>query len=255
MTVTPLQARSVIGGFLLVSATMAFNMLYLQEHGGVASARHRGLKGLSLAPGPVRLMPAPQPQDARPPQTGARNANPGPSAMGHVGRFSPTSSYLGGLMLPDRQASPRMPQIVTGIQGILTRKGYEPGPSDGVVGLSTRAAIMAYEHDHGLPLTGTPSEPLLEYLQGRGEAIEPVGRYGGRAYRHPGAEQVLRTVQQALATLGYFSGKIDGQSGEATARAIREFEIDNGLVPTGRASAPLVSRLSKTRVRGASAGR
>jgi len=147
-----------------------------------------------------------------------------------------------------------MPQIVAGIQGILTRTGYEPGPADGIVGMGTRAAIMAYEHDHGLPVTGTPSEALLRHLEGKRDAIAPAGRYG-RVQRHPGAEQVLRTLQQALATLGYFSGKIDGQAGEETTRAIREFEIDNGLVPTGRASAPLLARLSKTRARAAYSGR
>ncbi len=256
MTVTPLQARSVFGGFLLVSAVMAFNMFYLQDHGGPLSGRQRAQKGPPLPPAAARSMPSVVQQGAGQSgsQAGDLGRNAGSSAMGHVGRFSPTSSYLGGVVLPDGEASLRMPQIVAGIQGVLARKGYEPGPTDGVVGLATRAAIMAYEHDHALPLTGTPSEPLLRHMQGRRDAVSPAGTHGGRMHRHPAAEQVLRTVQQALATLGYFSGRIDGQPGEATTRAIREFEIDNGLVPTGRVSAPLLARLSRTRGSGGAAG-
>jgi peptidoglycan hydrolase-like protein with peptidoglycan-binding domain len=45
---------------------------------------------------------------------------------------------------------------------------------------------------------------------------------------------VIRTVQQRLAALGYRIGRVDGWLGEDTVKAIRDFEMDKGLVPKGR---------------------
>ena len=63
--------------------------------------------------------------------------------------------------------------------------------------------------------------------------------------RSPHVEQVNRAVQQWLASLGYQSGRVDGMLGESTVQAIREFEVDKGLVPRGRVTADLVRRLSE----------
>ena len=52
-------------------------------------------------------------------------------------------------------------------------------------------------------------------------------------------------MQQWLAALGYQPGRIDGRPGEETVEAIRDFEMDKGLVPRGRVSAELVARLSE----------
>ena len=45
------------------------------------------------------------------------------------------------------------------------------------MGLATRAAIMAFEHDHGLALTGEASEALLKRI-----LLGAAGRH--RARRH-----------------------------------------------------------------------
>ena len=113
------------------------------------------------------------------------------------------------------------------------------------MGLATRAGIMAFEHDHGLALTGEASEELLKrILLGASAGIELCG-HRDEARSSPQAEQVIRTVQQRLAALGYLVGRIDGRLGEDTVKAIRDFEMDKGLVPKGRISAELVARLSE----------
>ena len=63
--------------------------------------------------------------------------------------------------------------------------------------------------------------------------------------RSPHVEHVNRAVQQWLASLGYQPGRVDGMLGESTVQAIREFEVDKGLVPRGRITADLVRRLSE----------
>jgi peptidoglycan hydrolase-like protein with peptidoglycan-binding domain len=52
-----------------------------------------------------------------------------------------------------------------------------------------------------------------------------------------------RIIQGALNRIGYGPLPVDGDTGEATADAIRRFELDNGLPITGAPSDALVARL------------
>ncbi len=149
-------------------------------------------------------------------------------------------------------------QTTRAIQRELRSRGYDAGEADGVPSLATRAAIMAYEHDHGFQLTGTPNKRLLQRIMlgatsGSGSSTatqddEPTAIVQQRA-------QVVRTVQQSLTAVGYRPGSVDGHMGEATARAIREFEIDQDLPETGRISGRLISRLAKLAGQGQLASR
>ncbi|WP_425099645.1 lytic murein transglycosylase [Tropicibacter sp. S64] len=67
------------------------------------------------------------------------------------GTFGPDSN---GLTLEDRKA----------IQAGLTRRGYDAGTPDGVIGKKTEAAISAYQQAEGLAVTGQPSKALLARL-------------------------------------------------------------------------------------------
>src|SRR5690606_14381969 len=71
--------------------------------------------------------------------------------------------------------------VVRAVQRELIDRGYEAGPVDGVAHAVTRAAVMAYEHDHGLPLTGQPSEDLLKKIL-FGVPPDAVDRQIGRAH-------------------------------------------------------------------------
>ncbi len=51
-------------------------------------------------------------------------------------------------------------------------------------------------------------------------------------------------IQIQLAARGYDPQGVDGLMGPNTAAAIRAFEIDNGLPPSGQPSAALLTRLS-----------
>ncbi|MEO1266295.1 MAG: peptidoglycan-binding protein [Pseudomonadota bacterium] len=133
--------------------------------------------------------------------------------------------------------------LVVAVQRELTQKGYAPGSVDGVDGLRTGAAILAYEHDHGLPLSGQPSDDLLQTLiMGRPRAPGAMQQPPG-----PVASRIIRTVQTSLAGLGFDLGQVDGRLGPLTRAAIETFERELGLERTGRVSAPLIEALgSKT---------
>ena len=112
-------------------------------------------------------------------------------------------------------------EIVRGIQRELNARGYEAGQPDGVAGLVTRAAIMAYEHDYGLSLTATPSQDLLSRIVLGSSA--PPARMGAADKIGAGeAESVGLMVEQQLASLGYTPGKADGKLNEQTARAMTD---------------------------------
>lgn len=69
-----------------------------------------------------------------------------------AGRFSP-DRY--GLVMEERLE----------LQSRLNAAGFEAGTPDGVLGRRTEAAITAYQQRNGLPVTGTPSQDLLQRLR------------------------------------------------------------------------------------------
>ena len=135
-------------------------------------------------------------------------------------------------------------ETVRAIQRELKLRGYGPVPVNGTIGLATRAAIMAFEHDHGMALSAEASERLLKRIV---LGAEPANVNTGVVDRgvSPRAAEVIRSVQQWLAALGYQPGQTDGRLAEETVKAIRDFEVDKGLVPRGRISAELVGRLTE----------
>ena len=50
------------------------------------------------------------------------------------------------------------------IQRGLAELGYQPGPADGIAGRQTREAIMQFQRDRDLPVTGQLDETVLKEL-------------------------------------------------------------------------------------------
>lgn len=281
MSLSPFKARLALLSFLAVASVAATNIFYLQDAsvtapGGrfkaerakarVEAERARRLS-LDAKEATAVAQAAPQGRSAAPTsirqlieESERTGLKPSGNETTRTGEFAATApGFFERIVTPAIAATTadpksqapasegeiRLPEIVKAIQAILGQKGYEPGTPDGVVGIVTRAAIMAYEHDNGLPISGEPSEPLLRHMQGL--PVSHAGSSNGRQrpLRSPSAEHVVRSVQQSLAQLGYFASKIDGRSSEDTVRAIREYEMDAGMTPTGRISAPLLLRLSR----------
>jgi hypothetical protein len=94
---------------------------------------------------------------------------PGPSS-----RMSGIAQSLDRLAGSEPQAPAAPPQaasaaaLVREVQTALAALGYEPGPADGHAGPMTRAAILAFARDQGLPATAAPSDALLAALRAPG---------------------------------------------------------------------------------------
>jgi peptidoglycan hydrolase-like protein with peptidoglycan-binding domain len=212
---TPQNARRVLGCFVLLSMGVMLNVLVMQP----AGQRPAGARAARPDPRLDRLPPAAA----------------APSATAHQ-----SATMTAG----DNR------DIVTAIQRELAARDYDLGAPDGAASAATRAAIMAWEHDNGLSLTGEPTAAVLKAMI---LGVEPATGAQIAAElkalpkeREPRTQHLIRSVQQSLADLGYVLGAVSGQMNEDTARAIREFEQEQGLAPTARISATLVNRLART---------
>jgi peptidoglycan hydrolase-like protein with peptidoglycan-binding domain len=161
---------------------------------------------------------------------------------GSIGHPAPAKALdlaaLAASSAPTKAASEQ--EVTRAVQRELQIRGYETGARDGVAGVMTRAAIMAYEHDHGLALTARPSQQLLKAI-----ILGEAGKGKGAKVDTAEAQEVIRSVQRSLAKLRYKPGPANGRLTPETARAIRAFEGDQALAETGRVSGPLISRLAR----------
>jgi peptidoglycan hydrolase-like protein with peptidoglycan-binding domain len=179
--------------FLAAAAAAAICINALMLQGG----------GSSLRETPVAAVPAPRPAVATTP---AAPAQPG---------VRPEDSNM----------------LVLEVQAELTRRGLYDGPTDGVFGPKTEAAIFDFEIGAGLKPTGRPNPQLLSTM---------------RASSAPAvvASPRVAAVQKALEQLRFGPVKADGVFGEATRAAIRRFEASRGLPQKGEITPALVRQLS-----------
>jgi peptidoglycan hydrolase-like protein with peptidoglycan-binding domain len=235
---TPGQARVALLSFLLVTVGVATNALFLQA--GPVPASKSVVERASPRPAADRGIKAGETAAMR--RGASVSSSPEEQAL-RIARFAPDPGKIDPAPAgPDDTADT---ETIRAIQRELKLRGYGPVGGDGVIGLTTRAAIMAFEHDQGMALSGEASDRLLKrILLGAADPASADSSGAGRV-RSGHAEQVMRSVQQWLAALGYQPGRIDGRPGDDTVKAIRDFEMDKGLVPRGRVSAELVVRLSE----------
>ena len=150
--------------------------------------------------------------------------------------------------LPVRNASS---QLVTAIQRELAVRGYGGGAADGNLREETRKAIAAFEKDHGLPISGSPSDELLRHiLLGETASTGSVADEAGDGARPISASTVkedwtVKQVQQILADLGYAPGPVDGALGSATERAMKSFQHDRKIAETGRIDPELLREIKR----------
>lgn len=219
----PSAVRFVFLVFALLSGAMAANIFVFQP----PSRQLAGLGSSPAAPMAAQGWTSDRPQPAPVISSTRKEAAVPPIETGAVRPVPETANRS---------------DLVRAVQRELKGKGYEVGAIDGVPGLVTRGAIMAYEADADLPLTAEPRQELLQHIVLGSAEFGP----GAAANAAPGpeAEAVIRAVQRAFRQLGYMTTVPDGRLNEATRRAIRKFELDRKLKQTGRISGELLAKLA-----------
>jgi peptidoglycan hydrolase-like protein with peptidoglycan-binding domain len=227
-SMTPRQARVALGTFVLLTAGVVYNALYMQDESGP------GRRVAADATQKPARADAPPPGRSRTGQATKRTALLKPDAV----RTAQT---------PESLADEAGVDTIRAIQRELNQRGFGPVGNDGLMRPVTRAAIMSYEHDNRLPLTGEATEALLARLVLGAPATDAPS--GAGEVRSPHAEATIKQVQRLLAANGYRPGTSPGQLDAATVAAIRAFEKDQGLSPKGRISAEIVARLQSSGAR------
>lgn len=230
---TPRQARIALGGFVVLAAGIVFNALYLQ---GDAVASRRASSPLVPPPAAERARRAEVPEPAR---TAPRASAPAPDTR-RAALLKPNSATVDAV--PEAPPEQVGADTIRAIQRELKQRGYGALASDGVMRPALRAAIIAYEQRNGMPLTGEASEALLKRIL-LGASGGPEAPGSGEV-QSPQAEAVIKHMQRSLTAHGYRPGPVDGRLSAETVAAIRVFEMDQGLVPTGRISAEVMNRLA-----------
>lgn len=114
---------------------------------------------------------------------------------------------------------------VAELQSHLTRLGYEPGPSDGIFGRQTEAAVRRLQTDYNLIVDGVVGPRTIAVL------TEPTTPTPVLSPRSSGPAVVA--LQTQLKALGYQLGSIDGRFGSQTQAAVIDFQKSANLVPDG----------------------
>ena len=226
-------SRSAIALFGILSAAVAINLTMLQPAAHLERSAARG--NTWGAVNETAALEVPE-LDRRMPAAPAGQSAAGPVPTGS-GPLTPGITQR--IVVEPPGANPA--ETTRAIQTALQAKGYETGGTDGIAGPVTQAAILAYEVDNGLPLTAEPSDAVLARIkEGRRGTTTSAGLAPG-----PKADTLIRSVQTALAKLGYRVGRADGRLGETTIAAIRAFEKQQSMPDTGRISGDLLTRLTR----------
>ena len=127
------------------------------------------------------------------------------------------------------QSAPRAPAAVdantiAAIQSELRLRGYPIRRVTGQMDSQSRQAIRDYQKGQGVAVTGEPSTALLADLRAVGS--EPVPTAGLTREQRAAA-------QRALSARGYEAGPPDGVLGPRSRGAIRTFQADYDITPSG----------------------
>jgi peptidoglycan hydrolase-like protein with peptidoglycan-binding domain len=104
------------------------------------------------------------------------------------------------------------------IQEALDAAGFDPGSYDGLIGVATVDAIKEFQAANAIEQSGRVDEETIRALSDINDETRIL---------------VIKTIQNALASLGYYTGIVDGARGPLSTAAIEEFQRESGLTVTG----------------------
>ncbi len=134
--------------------------------------------------------------------------------------------------LSDAQEAEAVAQLTAytaALQTDLQTAGFYKGPIDGIYGPQTVAAVEQLQTDSGLPVTGLVDQATALALD---KKLAKVG---------------LQTaaLQSVLKLTGSYTGPIDGKWTPELTDALKQFQTDAGLPPTGAIDAATLAALEQ----------
>ncbi len=225
VSMTPFRLRLSVVAFLALTGAITANALYMQETPRqVAHAGENLDTGDSGADSATAALPDADTKPSEPVSETPKTVD------------TPSSEAVSNPVanVPYETTPPPPSPLVNNIQRELGKRGYFSGKQDGVLTRDCRMAILAYEFDENMPLTGEASEAVLKALIFARAAGNTAGP--GAAKRFERRKELIKQVQQMLAQYGYTSGPVNGELDASTRDAIKRFESDRHLEAAGHLS-------------------
>jgi peptidoglycan hydrolase-like protein with peptidoglycan-binding domain len=123
------------------------------------------------------------------------------------------------------------------LQQSLVLAGYYTAEVDGVYGPATVDAVQSLQEAHGLPATGAVDKATAAALQ------SDLAAQGGAAEKESVA--TAAAVQQTLSLAGFWTGPVDGDWTPALTEALKAFQTELGVKPTGAVDAATIAALER----------
>ncbi len=146
---------------------------------------------------------------------------------------------------------------VTALQEQLKQLGYYTGKVDGSYGDGTVKAVKAFQSRNGLTADGVAGAATLRLLES-GSAKKaatptpkPTPTPTSSALRLGSTGSKVKSMQQKLKNLGYYTGSVDGTFGEGTQKAVKAFQKANGLTADGVAGTATLNKLNSSSAKSA----
>jgi peptidoglycan hydrolase-like protein with peptidoglycan-binding domain len=166
----------------------------------------------------------------------------------------PESALRGPVFAVTPRVASLTPAYIDALQRSLPHHGYPTGPVTGQLDPMTEAAILAYQRDAGLPLDARSDAALQATVNSVSFARpaiynrhqQPVGQVPaappGSPTTSPGGD--IARAQERLRALGY-DVAVTGVADGPTQRAVKAFQAEKGVLPTGAIDAALLDLLSR----------
>ena len=148
---------------------------------------------------------------------------------------------------PLTYAQPLSQAGVMAVQQRLKQNGAYAGPTDGVWGPDSAAALEQFQRAHGLQVTGQLNQATVATL-----GLNPADLLAAAPPGVPTASvsppeplswEAIRAVQGRLRQLGFYSGRIDGIWGPNMQAALQQFQQGRGLQATGQLNPATITAL------------
>jgi peptidoglycan hydrolase-like protein with peptidoglycan-binding domain len=134
-----------------------------------------------------------------------------------------------------KRAQAAVHDYTSAIQQSLTDAGYYEGDVDGIYGPQTVEAVQALQEAHGLPVTGTVDKATDAALA---DDLRAKGAVGAQQ-----ATASTAAVQQTLRLAGFWTGPVDGSWTPELTAALKSFQTELGVDPTGTVDAATIAAL------------
>jgi len=135
------------------------------------------------------------------------------------------------------QAAAAVHDYTAALQQSLALAGYFTAEVDGVYGPATVDAVQSLQEAHGLPVTGTVDQATAAALE------SDLATQGGAEEQQSVA--TTAAVQQTLSLAGFWNGPVDGEWTPALTEALKTFQTELGVEPTGTVDAATIAALER----------